>query len=159
MKKALHRILLLTASFVCIFIAQAAAQVFTPTEAAIRKELNIPANAKRVVILSHDAHMDWDWLNPFPYNVNESGPTYNDYFSGTRQPADSILSMATQNLLASSSYYYSVCEVGFLRAFANNNPALFNSMRASGRLRVVGVALLLRITCFQTEKHLSGIFL
>jgi alpha-mannosidase len=138
MKKALHRILLLTASFVCIFIAQAAAQAFTPTEAAIRKELNIPANAKRVVILSHDAHMDWDWLNPFPYNVNESGPTYNNYFSGTRQPADSILSMATKNLLASSSYYYSVCEVGFLRAFAKNNPALFNTMRASGRLRVVG---------------------
>jgi alpha-mannosidase len=138
MKKALHRTLLLTISFLCIFIAQAAAQAFTPTEAAIRKELKIPANAKRVVILSHDAHMDWDWLNPFPFNSNESGPDYQSYFGGTRQPANSILSMATQNLLASSSYYYSVCEVGFLRAFAKNNPALFNTMRASGRLRVVG---------------------
>lgn len=139
MKRAIFRAVLLTVVSACIFANETIAQVkLTPTEAAIRKALNIPATASRVVIFSHDAHMDWDWLNPFPYNVNMSGPTYNNYFGGTRQPSDSILSLATQNLLSGSSYYYSVCEMGFLRAFANNKPSLFNSMKSTGRLAVVG---------------------
>jgi len=139
MKHSIYRTLLLILLSTCVFADTTIAQVnFTNIEAAIRKELNIPASANRVVILSHDAHMDWDWLNPFPYNVNMKGPTFNNYFGGTRQPADSILSMATQNLLSSSAYYYSVCEMGFLRAFANNRPSLFNSMKNTGRLRIVG---------------------
>ncbi|MBL7732639.1 MAG: hypothetical protein JNM88_15790 [Chitinophagaceae bacterium] len=130
-------------SSVLLFTVEATAQLnpvpFTPAEAAIRKELNIPAAAKRVIILSHDAHMDWDWLNPFPYNVNQSGPYFNgSYFNGNTQRADSILSLATQNLTASTAYYYSVCEMGFLRAFANNKPSIFNTMKTTGRLRVVG---------------------
>jgi len=139
MKQFINRTLLLFifSTFVCTGTTTAQPG-FTNIEAAIRKELNIPAAANRVVILSHDAHMDWDWLNPFPYNVNMKGPSYNNYFGGTRQPADSILSMATQNLLSSSAYYYSVCEMGFLRAFANNRPSLFNSMKNTGRLRIVG---------------------
>ncbi len=138
----MYRIILLIATALCIFIVETAAQVkqltFTPIEATIRKELKIPATATRVVIFSHDAHMDWDWLNPFPYNVNKTGPSYQYYFQGNTQPADSILSLATQNLSASSAYYYSVCEMGFLRAFAGNKPSLFNSMKNTGRLRVVG---------------------
>lgn len=142
MKQIFYRAFLLMVISTCTFATETAAQVkslaLTPVEQAIRKELNIPANATRVVIFSHDAHMDWDWLNPFPYNQNQSGTSFTYYFSGTRQPADSILSMATQNLVSQPSYYYSVCEMGFLRGFANNKPSLFNSMKSTGRLAVVG---------------------
>lgn len=110
-----------------------------PSESDIRSLLGIPNDAKRVLILSHAAHMDWDWLNPFPYNVDKTGASYSTYpyFNGTCQPADSILSLATQNL-KDPDYYYSVCEMGFLRAFARNNPNLFDQMKASERLRIVG---------------------
>ena len=108
-------------------------------EKTIRHSLNIPDQAQQVLILSHAAHMDWDWLNAFPYNVNKSGPRYRDYFSpySSSEPANEILTQATQNL-QDPAYYYSVCEMGFLRAFANDQPALFNQMKASGRLRIVG---------------------
>ncbi len=112
--------------------------VVETTEQTIRQRLNIPDAASKILILSHAAHMDWDWLNMFPYNVDESGPAYNySYFGGNTQPADSILSKATENL-QNSAYYYSVCEMGFLRAFAKNKPSLFSQMKASKRMRVVG---------------------
>ncbi len=142
MKNKFQKLILLPAISIFVFLNAAVGQPFaaqfTPIEVAIRKELNIPAGAKKIVILSHDAHMDWDWLNPFQYNVNESGSMYQGYFGGNTQPSDTILSMAARNLASNSAYYYSVCEMGFLRAFANDNPSLFNSMKKSGRLRVVG---------------------
>ncbi|MBC8755465.1 hypothetical protein H2O64_12380 [Kordia sp. YSTF-M3] len=130
--------LLLTFSFLLMACNPKESDVVETTEQTIRQSLNIPNSAKQVLILSHAAHMDWDWLNMFPYNVDESGQAYNPYyFGGNTQPADSILSKATENL-QNSAYYYSVCEMGFLRAFAKNKPSLFSQMKASGRMRVVG---------------------
>ncbi len=114
---------------------------FTTVEDSIRQQLNIPTNAKRVLILSPAAHMDWDWLNPFPYNVNLEPPSYDpNYFYGggyKNAPANHLLTKATQNL-DTAGYYYSVCEMGFLRAFARDSAAYFKQMVASNRLRIVG---------------------
>jgi alpha-mannosidase len=130
--------LLLTFSLLFVTCKPNNIDVAETTEQTIRESLKIPDSAKHVLILSHAAHMDWDWLNMFPYNVDQSGQAYNlYYFGGNTQPADSILSKATQNL-QNSAYYYSVCEMGFLRAFAKNKPSLFSQMKASGRMRVVG---------------------
>lgn len=116
-------------------------------ETSILQELNIPTDADRVIIFSHNAHMDWDWLNTFPYNVDKSPPVFNScYFpcgwcgntSCHTYPADSILSLATEKLVEDSAYYYSVCEMGFLRAFAENKPQKFAQMKASNRMRIVG---------------------
>ena len=43
----------------------------TDAEQKIRTELNIPAGASQVVILSMDAHMDWDWRLNFQNFVFE----------------------------------------------------------------------------------------
>ncbi|MCG8328538.1 MAG: hypothetical protein MI974_12675 [Chitinophagales bacterium] len=113
---------------------------FDDVEKQIRKELNVPDDAKHVLILSHAAHMDWDWLNPFPYNSNLTPPAYDPtYFNpSTRGPADSILHRATNNLLDTSYYYYSLCEVGFLKGFAQNERSLFDQLKTIDRFRVVG---------------------
>ena len=97
-------------------------------EDSIRNSLNIPASAQHVLILSPAAHMDWDWLNPFPYNVNLSGTHFDPgYFQGgsyQNAPANQLLTRASQNL-SNPDYYYSVCEMGFLRAFAEDSTAFF----------------------------------
>lgn len=123
-------------------------------EAILRAELKIPQDAKRVMILSPNAHMDWDWLNTFPYNAGLTNvdpqsncqpcviPDYVapcSYFSGANvATSKDILADATQKLVDSSNFYYSVCEIGFLRAFAQTNPTLFNQMKATNRMRTVG---------------------
>ena len=44
-------------------------------EANIRTALGIPDNAQHVLMLSMDAHMDWDWQ-----------VTFQDYLQGTTSP-------------------------------------------------------------------------
>lgn len=113
---------------------------------AIRNELGIPPDAERVLFLSETAHMDWDWLNWFPTNVDDVYPPDHQcqvgscYFGGSVQPADTILQRAYNSLQTFPDYYYSTCEVGFLRAFAENPKYVkyFEAMRKSGRYRVVG---------------------
>jgi hypothetical protein len=40
------------------------------------------------MVLSQGAHLDWDWLNPFLYNVNETQPCYVcGYFGPSSCPA------------------------------------------------------------------------
>lgn len=143
MKNLLHYVIL---TVITLFIASScqngdmslSVEKIGNTEDSIRNALHIPNDAEHVVILSHAAHMDWDWLNKFIYNANQTPPQYTSYFScGERCMADSILGFATQNL-QDTSYYYSICEMGFLQIFANDRPAEFSQMKNSGNLRIVG---------------------
>lgn len=96
----------------------------------------ITSGATRLLILDASAHMDWDWLLPFPVLVNGGGNQRAQwYFSqgapiGTG-PVQTILGTAGA-LLAEPAYRYSVCETGFLRGFADGYPAGFKTLLANG---------------------------
>lgn len=107
--------------------------------------MNIPTAAKRVVVLEQFAHLDWDWLNFFPWNVDLSGTVCDTvYFSwspNTVKPAATVYRMAGNLLQSFGDYAYSTCEIGFLRAFAEKFPNEFRQMVAGGRLTIVGGAI------------------
>lgn len=105
--------------------------------------MTIPTSAKRVVVLEQFAHLDWDWLNFFPYNVDESGQVCNSgYFVNSWvKPAATIYRMAGNLLQSFPGEAYSTCEIGFLRAFAEKFPDEFRQMVARGRVTIVGGAI------------------
>lgn len=114
----------------------------TDVETTIRQELKIPDEAQHVLILSMDAHMDWDWLYTFQDLV--AGPT-------TYSTAQEIISQAFQLMAASAAppippsvysmtYYYSICEMGFFQGIVAVDPGLLNNFNQSigDKLRIVG---------------------
>lgn len=105
-------------------------------EEEIRYELGIPINAKHVLILSMDAHMDWDWV-----------ATFQDYLNGTDSGHSAVTSVINSAFTlmdgsgpAPSTYYYSICEMGFFEAAVEKNPALLDNFPTAigDRLRIVG---------------------
>ena len=104
-----------------------------------------------VVILSQTGHLDWDWQNWFPTMADGSPPIVNPGYFGcgiscdkttatcnAPKPTNCIFSAAEQLLTASDRYHYSVCEMAFLRYFANTVPDSFEKMKNSAGLRIVG---------------------
>ena len=113
------------------------------TEAEIRAQLGIPTSATTVLILSQSSHLDWDWLLPFPVLLDNQPPTTTSYFDNTADngTAAQIFTAAGTFLGKGEQpeYYYSVCEIGFLRAFAAADPAAFAALKNAGtNLRIVG---------------------
>ncbi len=43
-------------------------------EAGIRARLKVPTDAKSVVLLAQNSHLDWDWNAPFRTYLHERGP-------------------------------------------------------------------------------------
>lgn len=109
----------------------------------------VPDGRAFVVVMEPTAHLDWDWLNCFPYNVDMGAPSCGpggspcngEYFTrwdaAYVKPANTIYQQVAK-LLRLPQYRYSACEVGFLRAFANGYPSEFREMVNTGRLRLVG---------------------
>jgi alpha-mannosidase len=99
---------------------------------------------KRLLILDSTAHLDWDWLLPFPLLLREgqSERAVGYFTPGTTGPAESIFSQASGLIAESPSYHYSICEVGFLRGFAQACPAefqqLINAASKNANLRFAG---------------------
>ena len=113
------------------------------TEAEIRAELGIPTSATTVLILSQSSHLDWDWLLPFPVLLDNQPQTTTTYFANTTTngTAAQIFTAAGTFLGKNESpaYYYSICEIGFLRGYAEADPAGFASLKsAKTNLRIVG---------------------
>ena len=99
------------------------------SEACVRAELGIPANAQRVMILSQSSHLDWDWLHTFDAYYQQS-------VDGIFSDASDLLSQfhSTEN-----HYYYSIAEVGFLQRFLAVHPEAADALRGVGNdLRIVG---------------------
>lgn len=119
-----------------------------PTEAQIRAELGIPPigdpTAQKVIILSQSSHLDWDWLLAFSSLVDNNPPDEVGYFSPTgSQPVNVIFTDAGNFLCPNGTpdpaYYYSICEMGFLAAFAAKYPAAFDVLKKAGtNLHIVG---------------------
>lgn len=124
------------------------------SESEILDDLGVPKGARgSVAILSTSAHMDWDWLERFPILVNDEDVGYFSPTDYDRKPADTILQNATNYLVKNMqpippnsggpfSYYYDVCEIGFLRAFcedAAQGAQRIQALKSVGnRLRIVG---------------------
>ncbi|HXQ22467.1 MAG TPA: hypothetical protein VN812_12395 [Candidatus Acidoferrales bacterium] len=99
------------------------------SEACVRAELGIPAEAQRVLILSQSSHLDWDWLH-----------TFDEYY---QQSVDGIfsdaLSLLSQFHTAPAHYYYSIAEMGYLQRFIAVHPEAADALRAVGNdVRIVG---------------------
>lgn len=124
------------------------------TETALLESLGItdPAQQQgiisgqlRLLLLDASAHMDWDWLLPFPvlnsgqYSGNASNSRASWYFhapSGNDPgvgPVNQILPIAQQQLVQHTNYRYSVCETGFLRGFALADPKGYKALLASAK--------------------------
>jgi alpha-mannosidase len=98
---------------------------------------DIISGKTRLLILDASAHMDWDWLLPYPVLVTGGDQQRAAWYfrpAGQSSPTDpgvgpvnQILGQAT-GLLQSNDYHYSVCETGFLRGFAITDTATFNTM-------------------------------
>lgn len=100
---------------------------------------------KRLLILDASAHLDWDWILPFPVLLTGgSGQRAPSYFSTAphKGPASSIFIEAASLLQQSKAYHYSICEIGFLRGFAMANPfefkALMEAAISNKNLRIAG---------------------
>lgn len=124
------------------------------SESEILDDLGVPPAARgSVAILSTSAHMDWDWLERFPILVNDEEAKYFTSASYDSKPSDTILRNATNYLVKNKqpippksggpfSYYYDVCEIGFLRAFcedaAHGAQRIKELQSVGNRLRIVG---------------------
>jgi alpha-mannosidase len=102
----------------------------------------------RLVILTTSAHMDWDWLLPFPLLVggDPSAGAWSgvrQYFEGAEKaPAQELLESATEMLGNEASARYSVCEMSFLRGFAQAAPAAFARFVAyAERIHLAGAGI------------------
>jgi alpha-mannosidase len=98
------------------------------------------------VILCTTPHLDWDWILPFtalcsnipPYGIGEYS-----YFSSTGGDAFTIFSQATDLLAPNGTpdpaYFYSICEMGFLKAFTDANPQIAGVLKqAASNLEILG---------------------
>ncbi len=101
------------------------------------------------VILCTTPHLDWDWILPFtalcsnspPYDIN--GFTY---FSATGGDAFTIFSQAAGFLAPGGTpnpdYFYSICEMGFLKAFTDANPQIAAVLKqAASNVEVLGAGI------------------
>ena len=111
----------------------------SPIEAQILQQLGVPDDANGVLLLGMDAHLDWDWLSTFQ----------NLLVNGNGAPQGSVQTIMTSawSLMASTqvpAYYYSVCEMGFLRAAIATVPSLlpdFQNNQLVARLGLEGGGL------------------
>ena len=107
----------------------------------MRAELGVPADAKRVLIISQSSHLDWDWRHTFDeYFLGPLNDPLLIFHPGT---VDAIFAEAV-GLMASAHpsgarYYYSVAEMGFFSRFFDTHPELRDTLRAvAPSLRIVG---------------------
>ena len=112
----------------CSTSGQQAPNILTAnTESQIRSLLNIPAGAQQVMIVSQSSHWDLDWQY-----------TFDNYY--TNHVASIILS-ALNMLDANKGYYYSICEIAYLKQYWDDHPqdhARIVKYLRDGQLRIVG---------------------
>jgi hypothetical protein len=102
----------------------------TDPEGALRYRLGIPADAKTVIILSQNAHLDVDWQK-----------TFDGYYQSY---VGSILSEARDLLAAQPRAHYSIAEMAYLERFLDENPGArgdFTADAKRGAFPVVGCGM------------------
>lgn len=98
-------------------------------EISIRNRLNIPLDAKNVLFIGQSSHMDWDWLKTFP----------GYYYETVENILDRGFTLVKENYNKSSSYYFSVAEVGFYEKFIRENLELLPTLKnMSDKFKTIG---------------------
>lgn len=98
------------------------------------------------IILCTTPHLDWDWILPFtalcsntpPYDINGYA-----YFGSGSADAFTIFSQAADLLAPKGApdpaYFYSICEMGFLKAFTEANPQIAGLLKqAASNIEILG---------------------
>ena len=105
------------------------------SEECLRKELGIPPDARRVVIISQSSHLDWDWRHTFENYF--AGPLVDPFLFLLPGPVDTILSDAVGLMTrfhgSGVPYYYSVAEMGYLARFVQAHPELLEPPACRGK--------------------------
>src|SRR5262249_32977757 len=101
------------------------------SQECLRKELGIPTDARRVVVItSQSAHLDWAWRPTF--ETYFAGPLVDPFLFLLPGPVDTILSDAvglmSQFHGSGVHYHYSVAEMGYLVRFVQAHPELLEPL-------------------------------
>lgn len=100
--------------------------------------------AHTTVYLSQSSHLDWDWLLPFPVLADDRPATKLPYFTPpskdcTRAIFEAAIGRLCPGGVPDPAYFYSVCEIGFLREFVAGDAGRLALLKAAGQnLRIVG---------------------
>jgi alpha-mannosidase len=110
-------------------------------EPQTRARLGIPLHAKYAVLIDQAAHLDWDWVQSFQqyFEIAYS----NQGVNGALLSALQLLKQNPSGSDGDGPYYYSICEMGYLRHFvesqaAHGNDVAAQIVAAGQNLRVVG---------------------
>jgi hypothetical protein len=118
----------------------------TLSEADLRRALGVPAEAKRVVILSQSSHLDINW-------ERTSDQYYGDF-------VETVFSDATSLLDADPRTFYSVAEMGFLaKHVAVHGAEPWLAHFESGHARIVGGGMTSPDTLLPTAEALTRDYL
>ena len=99
----------------------------TSAELALRANLGVPKDAKKVIVFGQNAHMDIDWQK-----------TFDDYYASY---VGQILVEARQILATQPRAFYSVAEMAFLEHHLEMHPEELAPLKAAsqaGSLHIVG---------------------
>jgi alpha-mannosidase len=76
------------------------------------------------LFLDQSAHLDWDWVRTFAQNFW--------YYKYGRGVNDIIAAGIEKAYQGNGGYYYTVCEMGFLRRFLETNPSQIEAIQGLG---------------------------
>ncbi|MBV8686252.1 MAG: hypothetical protein JOZ90_09465 [Alphaproteobacteria bacterium] len=93
-----------------------------------------PGGAAYTMYLDQSAHLDWDWIQTFEENFQHYPAQGNTPRGGVKQ----ILDIALAKLAADPSYYYTICEMGFLRRYIEEYPPGPGTPGAAATIRSFG---------------------
>ncbi len=128
LKSLLLILFVITGSIACSKSSNNQSNILTAnSESRIRALLGVPLNAKQVMIVSQSSHWDIDWLE-----------TFDGYYTTFVEP---IIEQALNMLDNNKGYYYSICEVAYLKKFWDEHPedhAKIIKYLKDGQLRIVG---------------------
>lgn len=102
--------------------SQGQQKLLNAQEQALREKLGIPDTASIVLIMEQSSHMDWDWDN-----------TFLGYYTGYNsidghQPVCKTFDTALNLVQTQKQYYYTFCEMAFLKQYLQDNPSQINTI-------------------------------
>ena len=98
-------------------------------EQTIRQKLGIPDTATKVLIFEAAAHLDWDWVNTFLGYYNNG---YGSYQPVKDTFATAIEFMQNNQGSTTATYYYSICEMAYLRQYLLDFPDQIGVLKGLG---------------------------
>jgi alpha-mannosidase len=92
------------------------------------KESSNTNGATKTIIIEQSAHCDWDWVNTFLAYYTGNPPIH----AAVEQTLKTAISLMTHNNQPSPPplYFYSFCEMAYLKEFVKKNPDQINNIKS-----------------------------